>query len=173
MGHRTLVAVEIASGRYALGRVQWGGELLDCDDRRLAARATRLVAERDPPVTKCDARAVLDAVKPFSDELLVIVDSQGRPTRFLVCSLSVPIRRDPTGVGRGTSGQCVLVEVPDGDAARQVRIGRRTLDGGLGDAVDAGLLPTWLAAGYVGHWLASHPDTVGAPIWLATRVAAH
>lgn len=160
MGHRALVAVEDADGRYSCYRSQWGG---------LAAFGSvpppAVVAEASdhtPLARDLDAAGVLESLDRRSDEALFVDAVAGGVRTYLVCRLGVPTARgDPCGVG-----PTALVPVTDPATAREIECVHRTLSAVLGDAVDAGLVTAEAAVAYLGTAMAGHPDVTGETLWL-------
>lgn len=175
MGARTLVAVERRDGRYDLHHSQWGGEHLD----RLSAmdRGDGLspgLVDPNPVCSAVPVQRLLPALKPRAHEAVVVVDETTET--YLVCWLGIETSREsesaPSAEAReGCSSAFtgdVTALVPwtdDATAARLRRFLRITKDV-LGDAVDAGLVPAWLAAAYLAVRLARHPDSPDDILWL-------
>lgn len=160
MGHRALVAVERPGGEFDCYRSQWAGGGPDDGDPVAAVDAT--VAGQRPLATGASVSRVLDLLAPRSDEAL-LVRSGDHTTRYLVRWLGVPTAHDDG------DGPMVLVPTTDADAVDRLDCTLQTAKGILGDAVDAGLIPHWMAVGYLATTVARHPDVPGDTIWLGLR----
>lgn len=167
MAHRALVTVERPDGRYDCYRARWGG--LTVFERGGAASVVADAVAGSPLERGASVRSVLAALDPPLDEAFLVRDAAGRITTYLVCWLGlqtsvadVASRRAPTA----------LVPVTDSDTARELDCVVRTLKGVLGDAVDAGLLPGWLARGYLVVAVARHPAVAGDAVWFDQGVTA-
>lgn len=161
MGHRALVAVERHGGEFDCYRSQWTG--VGPDDGDPAAAVDRIVAAGRPLASGASVSRVLDLLAPRSDEAL-LVRAAGHTTRYLVRWLGVPTAHDG-------DGPVVLVPTTGFDVVERLDCTLRTAKGVLGDAVDAGLLPRWMAVGYLATMVTRHPDVPEDSIWLPTEVA--
>jgi len=177
VGARTLVAVERRDGRYDLHHSQWGGEHLD----RLSTvesgdeLAPELV-DPEPICTLVPVQRLLSALDPRAHEAVVVV---GETTEtYLVCWLGVETSRESGSAPAATTrDECssaftgdATALVPWTDDATTARLRRflRTTKDVLGDAVDAGLVPGWLATAYLAVRLARQPDSPDNVLWLPT-----
>lgn len=166
MGHRALVAVERDDGRYDLYHTQWGADdsslqrVLDAGSGAVGYLLDALggVDRLDGALTVAD---VLDRVDPLTHEALLVLADQ--PTVYLVVAVRVETATTDAG---WTVPEAVLVPVADVATADRIRRFARTVDGVLGDAVDAGLVSQALARGYLGARLAAHPDVSPDSLWL-------
>ncbi len=170
-----MVAVARPDGRYDCYHSQWGGEHLD----RLVAsvrdgEVPPDLVDPDSVDTTVPTSRVLDRLGSRGYEALVAAD--GTVEAFLVCRPGIETGRQPDAEApAGTRDDAAasfvrdaVVLVPRTDAAAAARIRRfsRTAKGVLGDAVDAGLLPEWMATAYLAVRLARHPDVRDPILWI-------
>ncbi len=173
-----MVAVARPDGRYDCYHSQWGGEHLD----RLVAWAWADgvppdLVDPEPVRTAVPADRVLARIDPRGYEALVAVAVDGAVEAYLVCWPGIETGQQ-TGTDAATAGsrtdaaasfvRDAAVLVPWTDAATAARLRRfsRIAKGVLGDAVDARLLPAWMATAYLAVRLARHPDVCDAFLWL-------
>lgn len=176
MGARTLVAVEGPEGRYDCYHSQWGGEHLEwlLEQGPLDDGATRLVDE-EPTRTGIPADRVLSMVESQVYEALVVREGADHVEVYIVCRLGIETARAPGATNRRSSADeaptapsrhaLALVPWTDATAAARLRRFSRIGEGILGDAIDAGLLPAWLASAYFGVRLARISDCPDRILW--------
>jgi hypothetical protein len=158
VGHRTLVAVERRAGEFDCYRSRWGGVAPATDP---AGDIAATVARVPPLARAASVSHVLCHIAPRTDETLLVRSLAGVES-FLVRWLGVP-----TSDGDGTA-PAILVPVDDQAAVERIDCALRTATGVLGDAVDAGLCPQWIAVGYLARFATRHPDIPDETVWLAS-----
>lgn len=159
MAHRALVAVERAAGQYDCYRSRTGGLAAIDEDPPTAVDAMVVVGHLVG--ADVSAAGVLDLLDPQTDEALIVEARDGAVTSYLVVWLGLVGRADVP-----EAAPAVLVPVSDGVAADHLRRTVRAWKGVLGDGVDAGILPSDVALGYLTVAVARHPDVPGEAIWL-------
>lgn len=176
MGARTLVAVEGPERRYDCYHSQWGGEHLEwlLKQGPLDDGPTGLVDE-EPTLTGIPADRVLSVVESRTDDALVVQAGDDRVEAYVVCRLDIVTGPGPDpGNTRCDADQApmaricraiALVPWTDATAAARLRRLLRIGKGILGDAVDAGLIPAWLASAYLGVRLARISDAPDRILW--------
>jgi hypothetical protein len=166
VGHRTLVAVERADGRFDCYRSQWSTvAALGADP---AAIVESVPAGERPVASGVCVDRVLGLLDPVSDERL-LVRTHGSVTPYRVRPLDVPAAEtaDPGDTQLAASGApVVLLPAPDRDAVERLDVALRTAKGILGDAVDAGLVSQAAAERYLVAFVGRHPDLPDGALWL-------
>jgi hypothetical protein len=190
VGARTLVAVERRDGRYDLHHSQWGGEHLDRLSTMESGDAPPELVDPEPIDTAVPVRRLLSVLDPRAHEAVVVV---GETTEsYLVCWLGIETSResgsapaadareegssaftgDATAAVSRTDDVTALVPWTDEAATARLRRFLRITKDTLGDAVDAGLVPAWLATAYLAVRLARHPASSDEALWLPDGVVS-